>query len=202
MPIAAIQRPLSGENDILRGMFEARKRVFVDLLGWDLPVVSGMFELDQFDDASAEYLVLTDDEGAHLASARLLQTDRPHLLADVFKHLCNSPVPQGPHVREITRFCLDPRSRAGERRDARNRLVTALVEHALANGVAEYTGVASLGWFEQVERFGWDCRALGAPVCSGSGRLVALHIRIDETTPERMKAAGIFNAARAVRTFA
>ena len=37
----------------LRAMFAARKQVFVDLLKWDLPVLAGEYELDQFDDPDA-----------------------------------------------------------------------------------------------------------------------------------------------------
>jgi acyl homoserine lactone synthase/acyl-homoserine lactone synthase len=202
MPITACQRSTKSQGDALRVMFEARKRVFVDLLGWDLPVLDGTFELDQFDDDEALYLIITQEDGAHLASARLLRTDRPHLLADVFAHLCEVAIPSGPDVREITRFCLDPRPRASERRQARDCLVKALVEHALEHGITDYTGVASVGWFEQVARFGWDCQALGAPVASGAGKLVALHIRIDESTPASMRTAGILAAEAATRVYA
>src|SRR3546814_6800436 len=68
------------EDAVLAAMFEARKRVFVDLLGWDVPVLAGRFEVDQFDDVHARYLVLTDRQGSHLGSARLLDTRRPHIL--------------------------------------------------------------------------------------------------------------------------
>ncbi len=37
------------ENRLFRSMFEERKRVFVDLLRWDVPVVAGRYEIDQFD---------------------------------------------------------------------------------------------------------------------------------------------------------
>ena len=36
-------------NHTLRAMFEDRKSIFVDLLKWDVPVLDGHFELDQFD---------------------------------------------------------------------------------------------------------------------------------------------------------
>jgi acyl homoserine lactone synthase/acyl-homoserine lactone synthase len=183
-------------------MFEARKRVFVDLLGWDLPVLAGAFELDQFDDEGAEYLIFTQSDGTHLASARLLRTDRPHLLADLFSTLCEKPLPRGPHIREITRFCLDPRPRAGERRLARNRLVSALVEHAVAERITDSPGVATVSWFEQVARFGWNCEALGPPMDCGGTRLVALHIRLDEHTPARMKESGVFTSDLAERVLA
>lgn len=51
-------------------LFEARKRVFVDLLKWDIPVLDGRYEVDQFDTSDAEYLILTDQRAAHRASAR------------------------------------------------------------------------------------------------------------------------------------
>jgi N-acyl-L-homoserine lactone synthetase len=130
----------------LQAMFAARKRVFVDLLGWDVPVLEGRYEIDQFDDRAADYLIVADPLGRHLASARLLATTRPHILDSLFPELCSGDAPRGPAVREITRFCLDPRVGARARREARNVLVSALVAHALASGIETYTGVAELGW--------------------------------------------------------
>lgn len=197
-----IQNYSSPRDAALRGMFAARKRVFVDLLKWEVPVLAGEFEVDQFDNAEAEYLVLTDPDGDHLASARLLRTDRPHILADLYAHLCDRPIPAGPLVREITRFCLDPRPRAPIRRRARNALVTALVERALTAGITDYTGVASFAWFEQIAEFGWKCEPLGSPFGTGSDRLVALHIGIDADTPDRLKESGIFMLPSAVHAIA
>src|SRR3546814_10186492 len=78
------------EHQALRSMFEARKRVFIDLLKWDLPALAGRFELDQFDDVDATYLIVTDARGNHLASARLLLTTRPALLDTLFPRLVRS----------------------------------------------------------------------------------------------------------------
>ena len=64
----------ASEDDVLRAMFAARKDVFVDLLGWDVPILGGRFEIDQFDDEHANYLVVTGPNGGHRASARLLPT--------------------------------------------------------------------------------------------------------------------------------
>lgn len=175
----------------LRVMFEARKKVFVDLLKWDVPVLAERYEVDQFDTGDAEYLVLVDERGSHRASARLLPTEGPHILADLYPLLCDGPLPRGPATREITRFCLDPRLPATERRRARNQLVTALVEHALRSGISDYTGVATTSWFRQIEGFGWDCRALGQPLRFGGGELVGLHIRIDDDTPQLLARSGI-----------
>jgi N-acyl-L-homoserine lactone synthetase len=95
----------------LHPMFEARKRVFVDLLKWDVPVLEGCFEVDQFDDEHAAYLIIECRDGRHAGSARLLETVRPHLLDTLFPELCAAPPPRGPNVLEITSKVLTPRRR-------------------------------------------------------------------------------------------
>lgn len=176
----------------LRAMFAARKQVFIDRLGWNLPALAGQYELDQFDDVHAHYLILTDGGGRHRASTRLLRTDRPHLLGDLYAILCSQGVPCGPTIREVTRFCLDPAFGARERRIARNELVSALADYATSSGISAYTGIAGIRWFEQIAEFGWDCRALGPARKIGGQELVALHITIDPETIPALAATGIY----------
>ena len=179
-------------NHVLRSMFEARKRVFVDLLKWDVPVLDGRFEVDQFDDPHATYIILADDEGRHLGSARLLKTTRPHILGNLFPELCAAAVPTGDDIFEITRFCLDRGQSAAGRMRTRNRLVSALVAHALQRGIRAYTGVAEIGWLQQILAFGWDCRPLGAPRHIGGRVLGALAIAIGPDTPALLDRNGIW----------
>src|SRR3546814_7932 len=179
-------------------MFEARKRVFVDLLGWDVPVLAGRFEVDQFDDVHARYLVLTDRQGSHLGSARLLDTRRPHILGALYPELCEEEVPSGTGIAEITRFCLDRRLRAPERLIVRNQLVSALVDHALGAGIHLYTGVAEMGWLQQILSFGWVCRPLGLPRPIDGTLLGALAIDIARDTPSLLARAGIYQPPVAV----
>lgn len=113
MFITVNQDNRADEHVALRSMFEARKRVFVDLLKWDLPVLADRFEVDHFDDPFATYLIVTDGQGEHLASARLLPTTRPALLDGIFPYLVDGPVPHGTAIFEITRFCLSPGIGAG-----------------------------------------------------------------------------------------
>ncbi|MBE1529749.1 acyl-homoserine lactone synthase [Sphingopyxis sp. OAS728] len=185
------------EHAVLRSMFEARKRVFIDLLKWDLPALAGRFELDHFDDGDATYLIVADPEGNHLASARLLLTTQPALLDTLFPELVAGPVPQGADILEITRLCLSPGIGARQRRIARDALLVGLVDYALDNGIAAYTGVAELSWFRQVESFGWDCKALGEPVLHRGQALVALRIYIDGHTLRKLAGAGIVSSAAA-----
>jgi N-acyl-L-homoserine lactone synthetase len=179
----------------LRAMFEDRKSVFVDLLKWDVPVLEGRFELDAFDDRHATYLIIADDDGDHLGSARLLPTTRPHILGTLFADLCAAPPPIGREVMEITRFCLSRRQNAASRRRTRNQLVTALARHALENGIRTYTGVAELAWLQQILAFGWDCRPLGVPARVACGMIGALAIEIRSDTPSLLAANGIWDPA-------
>ncbi|NNM77981.1 autoinducer synthase [Sphingomonas sp. ID1715] len=182
----------SAFNRALASMFKARKQIFVDLLGWDVPVIDGRYEIDEFDTEHATYLVLSDPDGEHLASARLLPTDRPHLLDTHFAHLCESEAPAGPDVLEITRFCLSRNQSAADRMISRKRLVSALVDHALSRGITTYVGVAEMGWLQQILAFGWRCRPLGLPVMDGGKMLGALSIDIDAETPSLLMASGTY----------
>lgn len=176
---------------VLRAMFAARKSVFVDLLGWDVPVIDNTYEIDQFDDAHARYLILTDDDGTHLASARLLPTTREGILSGLFPMLCDGPTPAAPDVFEITRFCLDRRLRSTERRLARDALVMALADYALANAISAYCAVAETSWLRQIFAFGWQCEPLGAVGEINGEYLAAVRIVIEPETPALLAAAGI-----------
>jgi acyl-homoserine lactone synthase len=173
-------------------MFEARKRVFVDLLKWDVPVLDGQFELDQFDDEHATYLIVRGAAGEHLGSARLLPTVRPHILDSFFAELCAASPPRGASIFEVTRFCLERRLSSAARRSVRNCLVSALADHALLRGVSSYTAIAELGWLQQILAFGWACRPLGLPRQCGGRMLGALRIDISPETPALLAANGIY----------
>jgi acyl-homoserine lactone synthase len=179
----------------LRPMFEARKRVFVDLLKWDVPVLEGRYEVDQFDDEHAVYLIVSRPDGRHAGSARLLTTDRPHILDCLFPELCAAPPPSGGDVMEITRFCLERAGTARDRLETRNLLVSGLVHYALEAGVHTYTGVAEMGWLQQILAFGWRCRPLGLPRMIDGKLLGALAIEISDETPALLEANGIYRRA-------
>jgi acyl-homoserine lactone synthase len=116
-----------------------------------------------------------------------------HILGDLFPELVDGEVPRGPAIREITRFCLDRSLRASDRRRARDELVSALALHALASGIERYTGVAEIGWFQQIETFGWRCAPLGRPRIVGGALLAAMAIDIDDDTPSLLAAGGIWS---------
>lgn len=182
------------ERAALRAMFEARKRVFVDILKWDVPVLDGQYEVDPFDDGHAIYLILMNDDGQHLASARLLPTTRPGILNSIFRHFATEPLPEGADVFEITRFCLSPDIGSRRRRLCRDILVTAIARHAIERGIRTYTGLAEVGWLRQILTFGWQGELLGVPQEQGGMLLGALRIDIGPDTLHRLAQAGIQSA--------
>jgi N-acyl-L-homoserine lactone synthetase len=183
-------------NDTLMEMFEERKRVFVDVLKWDIPVLAGRFEVDQFDTAHAVYIIILDEAGRHCGSARLLPTYRPHILDSIFPELNGDEVDLEQSTMEITRFCLSRRLSAGERRVTRNMLVSSFAEYALLNGVKSYVGVAETTWFQQIISFGWDCMPLSLPRRYGKQTLVSFKIHIETDTIEKLRSSGIYTKTK------
>ena len=182
-------------DDVMRSMFAARKAVFVDLLQWDVPVLDGRYEIDQFDDRHAHYIILSQEDGNHLGSARLLPTTRPHILGSLYPQRCTQAAPSGTAIFEITRFCLDRRLRAPERRQVRDTLIRSLADHALASGITTYVAIAAIGWARQIQAFGWDCTPLGPPRQIKDTSLIALRIAITPETPALLEAAGLVSTA-------
>jgi N-acyl-L-homoserine lactone synthetase len=182
------------ESPVLRNMFAARKRVFVDLLNWKIPVIAGTYEVDQFDTREATYIVVSDAAGNHRASVRLLPTVSPHILDTLFVSLCDGPVPRGPTIFEITRFCLDRGLAAPARRAARDALVSAIARFGVCAGITRYTGVAASDWIAQIIKFGWRVEPLGPLRTIEGSALGAIAIEIGAETPGLLERAGIVGA--------
>lgn len=167
-------------------MHRDRKTVFVDTLKWNIPVVDEEFEMDEYDTEDAVYLIAEDPEtGAHLGSVRLVCTDGPHLLGDKFGFLCAGEVPVGPDVWEITRLCTMPGLTPAAALGIRMHLVMALVEYALANGIARYTMMTHTAYLSTLLAVGWDIEPLGMPVDIAGEPVGALEISVrPETLPK------------------
>ncbi len=178
----------------LETMFVDRKRLFVDLLGWDVPIVDGRYEIDRFDGPDATYIIAADARGDHIGSMRLLPSCQPHLLDTLFAELCDGALPRGNEVFEITRLCLPTRLGTAERLRVRNRLISAMVDHALDTGIAVLTGVVQADFRAQVLAMGWACAALGPELEIGRRLLGAFRLEIAPETPGLLALNGIYTA--------
>lgn len=184
-------RPV-GAHRAIETMHRDRKHVFVDLLRWDVPIIDGMYEIDQFDGDRAVYLVAVEADGTHRGSIRLLPSDGEHILGSVFPGLCQDGVPRSPDIYEISRGCVSPRLRAPERLAVRNALTTAAVEYALLHRIEAFTCIADSGWLSRVLALGWDCWPLGLPEKIGRAMTGALRIDIRSDTLQKLRDAGTY----------
>lgn len=177
-------------RELVDAMHADRKRIFVDSLKWDIPVVEGKYEIDQFDNDDAVYLLALDNKKqTHLGSVRLLRSSKPHLLGDVFPMLCDNGVPRGEDIWEITRLCTAPQLRGREAWLARSCLAVGMVEFALLYGINKYTCVAETSWLSSIMAVGWECEPLGLPREINGESVGALSINITPATLQlfRMK---------------
>lgn len=170
-------------QDAVLAMHRDRKTIFVDRLKWDVPVVDGQYEIDQFDTPEAVYLLALDPvTRVHLGSARLLPTTQPHLLGSIFPHLCEGDVPVGDDVWEITRLCTSPALAKDDARKVLGQIKTALVEFALLYGISRYTCMAHMQWLSQLLAVGWHAEPLGLPQEAGGEIVGAIAIHVTPAT--------------------
>lgn len=163
----------------LMEMHHQRKAVFIDELGWRLNADSGI-EIDAYDAADVIYLIEADAPRASITgSARLLPTDRPHLLGEVFADLCDEAPPQGPNVWEATRFCPAPGLSRTARHRLLQRIIGAIMETALLFGVERVTFVASAALAPLAVKAGWNVQPLGPARRKGRESVRAYVAEID-----------------------
>ncbi len=120
-----------------------RYRVFKERQNWQVKVQNGL-EIDEFDDPSLNpiYFVSSDETGAVNATWRLLPTQGPNMLRDVFSDLMGgAPVPEKSRMWEASRFAVDAdcETECGLKAFGRitAELLCALGEYCIPNGIRE-----------------------------------------------------------------
>nr|WP_330166428.1 acyl-homoserine-lactone synthase [Rhizobium sp. C4] len=178
-------------------MFQLRKRVFHDLLGWDVSV-RGDIEIDQYDDINPIYVLSYTPDTRHLRGAlRLLPTLGPNMLDDTFPILLgNSPVIRRPDIWESSRFCIDPeisQDRASNQVTvAAAELMCAVGELGLASGIRQIVTVTDVFLERMFRRMGCPGTRIGEPQKIGSVHAVAVGWDVNDKLLTDMKAiAGI-----------
>lgn len=163
-------------------MFRQRYEIYVKRRKWSGLKPIGEQERDQFDTASAIYLVALDAEDEILASLRLLPTNRPHILGDLFPHLSAEDVPSGPDILELTRFYVAPFKSSRAVRDwLVGVLCAGMIEYCLANNVRQITSVIDTFLLKLMLSMEWRVRPLGLARPYPEGEAVAV---IVDMTPQ------------------
>lgn len=90
-------------------MFRQRYRVFVEILGWDLPDVDHKrrLEIDQFDRADTVYLIVMK-QGNVVGASRMIPTTTPNMMSEVFPDLCRNGAPRDAGTWDWSRAHVNP----------------------------------------------------------------------------------------------
>ena len=185
-----------GTRSQLSGAVEAelaayRHRVFVERLGWQLPLSEAGFERDEFDRADTLYALVRDARGHICGCARLLPTTGPYLLADVFPGLLGGlPPPSAPEVWELSRYTTEvTHADADTAEAARERfrdLLRAVVEAALSRGARRLITFSYVGVERIARRFGLHVHRAGAVHMIDDRPVLAFWIELDAQTLEAL----------------
>jgi len=176
----------------LAAMFKFRQEIFVDRLGWELNT-DQEGEKDQFDHDAAIFLVLENMRGQVVASARMLPTYAPSLLADVFPALANGKPPRDPRVWEVTRLAVDHRKERLDdvpgltAKEIPGALWCCLMEFGLAVGAHHLISVSDRRIEVLMKRAGWSLQRLGPVLDDSSGKIVGECSKVSSMALEKLQ---------------
>lgn len=155
-----------------------RKAVFVDELGWQIPISDDGLEIDQYDDERAVYGFSFDSNNDLTMACRYRPADDRSLLMDIFPHAIadGTPNPIGPGVWEITRgICLETGGARHNRRRRACQMITPL-ELTRAAGGTKCVAFTEVRLLPGLIGLGWRIKLLGDPIDYGSGIGIAFEI--------------------------
>ena len=164
-----------------------RHKVFVEKLGWQLQCKDAL-EYDQFDREDTMYVVVQDDRGNIVGTARLLPTSGPYLLGEVFPQLLHGlPAPCSDDVWELSRVAaLDFNAKyTAPSKSTSSPIMVGLVKAALAcaaaQGAKELVSVSPVGVERLLYRAGFVVHRMGAPVIVDGKPIMACMIPVAQS---------------------
>lgn len=152
-------------QDLLDEMHAMRYRVVVGQWGWDIPGIREGYDKDQFDTADTVYVIVRNDAGAVVGTARLNPTTAPHMLSELFADRCDlQPLPRGRDVWECSRFVTDRARITDPVEDfkVRCRLGIGLIAWSLDHGVTRLSWLTHQKFYNIVQKV-WKTEPLGLP---------------------------------------
>jgi acyl-homoserine lactone synthase len=167
-------------TQLLDDYFRIRHDIYVVERQWTELARPDGREIDQFDTDDTVYL-LALDRGAIIAGMRMVPTDSPTLLSEVFPQLAlNGPVRRS-DVYELSRIFVVPKKR-GEYVGPRFEAViqAAAMEYGLSIGLSAFTIVLETWWLPRLLDQGWTARPLGLPADINGLSTVAVMVEVND----------------------
>jgi N-acyl-L-homoserine lactone synthetase len=101
---------LNNHPKLKKSMFLDRKSQFIDRLKWDIRHNESGEEIDQYDRFDSLYVIVSEADGSHAGSMRLIPTSKPTMLSEHFSEAIPGISINSDRIWECTRFCISPKS--------------------------------------------------------------------------------------------
>ena len=163
----------------LESLHRARNQVFVNELGWKLPVSDGL-EYDEYDDERAMYVLGFDAQEDVVMSVRFRPADDRTMLTDHFSHVLPAdvrPFDDG-KTWEVSRGFSRERGLRRQHLMRKAACMLAPMEIALAAGVNRYVGFTDVRMLNFYSYIGWKLNLLGSAVPYPEGDGVAYEAEV------------------------
>lgn len=169
--------------------FQIRHAIFVKEKGWQEFERRSIYEMDQYDDEEAIYILAAEGERV-VAGFRLYPTTRPHMLVSAFPQLVEGEAPRGPDILEWSRIFI-----VRDKRDSGvyYELGAAMHEFCFARGVKSVTAVIQMPRLAVMRHAGFAVRPLGLPKDVGGQPFVAVHVEVREDALAEVRRMGNIN---------
>ncbi len=158
-------------GNALASQYELRYNSFVDRQKWDLSEWQRM-EYDVYDTPATTYLVWQDEHQIVRGVSRLLPTDRPYMLKDLWPDSVQTiDLPNSIKIWEGSRFCVDNTLNKTLRRRIVQEIVCSYLEYGLSNNIEKIIGIMPPSiWRSVFVRNGWEVEFIGSKEGYGGGR--------------------------------
>jgi acyl homoserine lactone synthase len=172
-------------GDALAQSYQVRHRAFIEKQNWDVPHCFGM-EYDTYDTPAAVYLLARNEFGTVLGLTRLIPTQRPYMLDEIWPNMLGERV--GVHAQDVweaTRFAVDPTLDAERRQGVALAITLACLEFGLANNIKSYFVLSPLAVLRRIigpGGAGCAYTPLGEIETFGRTRVSAAEVKVDEQT--------------------
>jgi N-acyl-L-homoserine lactone synthetase len=181
----------AGPNDArLRRVFEHRRHIFVDRLGWNALDRPDGLERDALDGPEAVYILVVDANGDLRGSARLLPTTGPHLFSTALAAFPGPDYAAAADVWEWSRHAPGhPNWSPDINQIARFTLHLGVCEVALRRGVRALVALTETRLLRHARRLGWACDPIGPVMPFTEGEAVAVRNPVDSAVLARLRRA-------------
>ncbi len=152
------------QRSVMDAVWRFRHRCFVEELGWEELRRPDGRERDAFDTPETIHMVLMSESDI-VGYSRLLPTDRPHLLSEVFPNLAaKGPRPRGPRIFEWGRCAAMRGKHETLAISYSDLLMTAVLEYFVSTAVEKLVIEAQFPVIAMLRRRGYPLTVLGEPI--------------------------------------